>query len=216
MSFSSTALYHRTVDEAHILAAFATFIGLLQEALGLIVLELGQCNEPRRGWLYVPPRDGEEDEMSNFSDVILMTHVLFGMLCIIASVWVFVDVLNASEANQARIKGLSVAVAVFMWLAYLIGGYWYVVFYATDKALILKGPWPFAHNFVMEMKEHVILMLLLLATYLPIAASSNLFANRSARSVVLWVAGLIALIGMTMDGSGAIIGMGAKVALLAK
>ncbi len=154
--------------------------------------------------------------MSNFSDVILMTHVLFGMLCIIASVWVFVDVLNASEANQARIKGLSVAVAVFMWLAYLIGGYWYVVFYATDKALILKGPWPFAHNFVMEMKEHVILMLLLLATYLPIAASSNLFANRSARSVVLWVAGLIALIGMTMDGSGAIIGMGAKVALLAK
>jgi len=154
--------------------------------------------------------------MSNFSDVILMTHVLFGMLCIIASVWVFVDVLNASEANQARIKGLSVAVAVFMWLAYLIGGYWYVVFYATDKALILKGPWPFAHNFVMEMKEHVILMLLLLATYLPIAASSNLFANRSARSVVLWVAGLIVLIGMTMDGSGAIIGMGAKVALLAK
>lgn len=154
--------------------------------------------------------------MSNFSDVILMTHVLFGMLCIIASVWVFVDVLNASEANQARIKGLSVAVAVFMWLAYLIGGYWYVVFYATDKALILKGPWPFAHNFVMEMKEHVILMLLLLATYLPIAASSNLFANRSARRVVLWVAGLIVLIGMTMDGSGAIIGMGAKVALLAK
>jgi hypothetical protein len=33
---------------------------------------------------------------------------------------------------------------------------------------------------------------------------------------VLWVAGLIVLIGMTMDGSGAIIGMGAKVALLAK
>jgi hypothetical protein len=154
--------------------------------------------------------------MSNFSDVILMTHVLFGMLCIVSAVWVFVDVLNANEANQARIKGLSVAVAVFMWLAYLIGGYWYVVFYATDKALILKGPWPFAHDFFMEMKEHVALMLLLLATYLPIAASSNLFSNRSARSVVLCVAGLIALIGMTLDGSGAIIGMGAKVALLAK
>ena len=154
--------------------------------------------------------------MSNFSDVVLMTHVLFGMLCIVTSVWVFVDVLNASEANQARIKGLSIAVPVFMWLAYLIGGYWYVVFYSTDKALILKGPWPFAHEFFMEMKEHVVLMLLLLATYLPIAASSNLFVNKSSRSVVLWVAGLIALIGMAMDGSGAIIGMGAKVGLLAK
>ena len=154
--------------------------------------------------------------MSNFSDVILMTHVLFGMLCIVTSVWVFVDVLHASEANQARIRTMSLAVALFMWLAYLIGGYWYVVFYSTDKALILKGPWPFAHNFFMEMKEHVALMLLLLATYLPIAASSNLFSNKSARSVVLCVAGLIILIGMTLDGSGAIIGMGAKVALLAK
>jgi hypothetical protein len=154
--------------------------------------------------------------MSNATDVILMTHVLFGMLCIVASVWVFVDVLNASEANQARIRGLSVAVAIFMWLAYLIGGYWYVLFYSTDKALILKGPWPFAHDFFMEMKEHVALMLLLLATYLPIAASANLFSNRSARSVVLCVAGLIVLIGMVLDGSGAIIGMGAKVALLAK
>ena len=154
--------------------------------------------------------------MANFSDVILMTHVLFGMLCIVTSVWVFVDVLHASEANQARIRTMSLAVALFMWLAYFIGGYWYVVFYSTDKALILKGPWPFAHNFFMEMKEHVALMLLLLATYLPIAASSNLFSNKSARSVVLCVAGLIVLIGMTLDGSGAIIGMGAKVALLAK
>ena len=154
--------------------------------------------------------------MSNFSDVILMTHVLFGMLCIVTSVWVFVDVLHACEANQARIRTMSLAVALFMWLAYLIGGYWYVVFYSTDKALILKGPWPFAHNFFMEMKEHVALMLLLLATYLPIAASSSLFSNKSARSVVLCVAGLIVLIGMALDGSGAIIGMGAKVALLAK
>jgi len=91
-----------------------------------------------------------------------------------------------------------------------------VVFYSTDKALILKGPWPFAHEFFMEMKEHVVLMLLLLATYLPIASSSNLFVNKSSRNVVLWVAGLIALIGMAMDGSGAIIGMGAKIGLLAK
>jgi len=37
-------------------------------------------------------------------EIVLMTHVLFGMLCIIATVWLFVDVLNASEANQARIK----------------------------------------------------------------------------------------------------------------
>jgi hypothetical protein len=150
------------------------------------------------------------------TQVILMTHVLFGMLCIVTSVWVFVDVLNANEANQGRIKTMSIAVAVFMWLAYLIGGYWYVVFYGADKAVILKGPWPFAHSFFMEMKEHVVIMLLLLTTLLPIVASNNLAINKAARKVTLWVVGLIVLVGMAMDGAGAIIGIGVKVALLNK
>jgi hypothetical protein len=154
--------------------------------------------------------------MSNFSEIILMTHVLFGMLCIVASVWVFVDALNMSETNLARVRSMSLAVAVLMWLAYLIGGYWYVVYYSIDKAFILKGPWPFAHNFFMEMKEHVVLTLVLLTTYLPIAASNNLVSNKSARNVVLCVAGLIVLMGIAMDGSGAIIGMGAKIALMPK
>ena len=148
------------------------------------------------------------------TEVILMAHVLFGMLCIIAAVWLFVDVLNANEGNQTRIKTMSIAVAVLMWLAYLIGGYWYLVFYAADKAVILKGPWPFAHKFFMEMKEHVVIMLLLLATFLPIAASNNLVINKSARKLMLWVVGLVVLIGVAMDGSGAIIGIGAKVGLM--
>jgi hypothetical protein len=50
------------------------------------------------------------------------------------------------------------------------------------------------------MKEHVVLLLVLLTTYLPIAAAGNLAANKSARTLVLWVVGLIALIGVAMDG----------------
>jgi hypothetical protein len=146
----------------------------------------------------------------------MMVHVLFGMLCIVTAVWVFVDVLNVSEANLARIRMMSIAVAVFMWLAYLIGGYWYVTSYAVDKAVILKGPWPWAHSFFMEMKEHVVLLLVLLTTFLPIAAASNLAANKQARTLVLCVVGLIVLIGMAMDGSGAIIGIGVKVGLMPK
>jgi hypothetical protein len=149
-------------------------------------------------------------------EIVLMIHVLFGMLCIVATVWLFVDVLNASEANQARIKAVSVGVAVMMWLSFLIAGYWYLVYYAPDKAIILKGPWPFAHTFFMEMKEHVVIMLLLLTTFLPIAASNNLAVNKAAKKVVLWVAGLIGLIGIAMDGAGALIAMGVKVALLPK
>jgi hypothetical protein len=149
-------------------------------------------------------------------EIVLMTHVLFGMLCIIATVWLFVDVLNASEANQARIKVLSLGIAITMWLSFLIAGYWYLVYYAPDKAIILKGPWPFAHTFFMEMKEHVVIMLLLLTTFLPIVAFNNLAANKAARKVVLWVTGLIGLVAVAMDGAGALIAMGVKVALLPK
>jgi hypothetical protein len=149
-------------------------------------------------------------------EIILMTHVMFGVACVLAALWVFVDTLNASESNLKRIQWVSRAAAVFMWLSFVVGGYWYVVFYAADKAIILKGPWPFAHSYFMETKEHLVIMLLLLATYLPIAASNPLAANRDARRLVLWLAALIPLLGLMIEGHGAVIAMGVKVALLAK
>ncbi|HTB83183.1 MAG TPA: hypothetical protein VK742_05975 [Candidatus Sulfotelmatobacter sp.] len=149
------------------------------------------------------------------NEIILMAHVLFGVACIINTVWVFVDTLNANAANQKRIKWMSRAGAVFMWIAFLAGGYWYVVFYPADKALILKGPWPFAHNYFMETKEHLVIMLLLLATYLPIATANNLLESKEARRLVLWVAALIPIMGLMMEGHGAVIAMGVKMGLLA-
>jgi hypothetical protein len=148
--------------------------------------------------------------------LILMAHVFFGVACIIATVWLFADALNANESNLSRIRRMSCAAAAFMWLSFLIGGYWYVVSYKVDKAIILKGPWPFAHSYFMETKEHLVIMLLLLVTYLPIAASNNLAANKDARRVVLWAASGVALLGLMIEGNGAIIAMGVKMALLAK
>ena len=150
------------------------------------------------------------------NELILMAHVIFGMVCLLAAGWVFVEMLHASEANQGRIRMMSRLSAVAMWLAFLVGGYWYVVFYKVDKAIILKGPWPFAHGFFMETKEHLVILPLLLATYLPIAAANNLAASRDARRVVLWVTGLMVVMALMMDGDGAIIAMGVKVGLLPK
>ena len=148
------------------------------------------------------------------NQIILMTHVFLGVVCLLATVWVFVETLNASAANQGRIRAVSFAAAGFMWLAFLVGGYFYVTAYAPDKAVILKGPWPFAHEFVMETKEHLVIMLLLLATYLPVTTAANLAANKDARRLVLWVAGLTALLAFTMEGEGGIIAMGVKMGLL--
>jgi len=152
-------------------------------------------------------------------EAMLLGHVLFGVACFGTAVWVFVDVLNVSATNQAalgRIRWLSRVSAASMWIAFLIGGYWYVSFYPADKALILKGPWPIAHNFFMETKEHLVILLLALATYLPIAASNPLAANNDARRLTLWVAGGVILLALLVEGHGAIISMGVKEALLAK
>lgn len=149
-------------------------------------------------------------------ELILMLHPTFGVLAMIASVWVFVEVLNAGYANHSRIRLGSVLAAVLVWMTYIVGGYWYVVFYYADKAIIQAGPWPFAHSFFMETKEHLFLMLLLLATYLPIAAYGDVVKNPSVRKVVLWTCALLVPMSLAMEGSGAFISMGVKVALLVK
>ncbi|PKN07812.1 MAG: hypothetical protein CVU73_10380 [Deltaproteobacteria bacterium HGW-Deltaproteobacteria-8] len=145
---------------------------------------------------------------------ILLLHALTGMLFILAAGFVFVDTLNASAANLERIRTMSRLVAGLLWLTYFIGGYWYVVNYAPEKAFIMKGPWKFSHSFFMETKEHVFLALLLLGTLLPIIATNDLVTSKGARKLMLWVTTLLVLVGFGMDGAGAIISLGAKVALL--
>ncbi len=153
-------------------------------------------------------------------EIILMLHPTFGVLAMLAAVWLFVEVVNTDGVNlqnQQRIKFSSMTVAILIWLSYIIGGYWYVQFYAPDKAIIKAGPWPFAHSFVMETKEHLFFVLLLIATYLPIAvAGKQWIADRSARTLLLTLAALVVLLGLAMEGSGAIVGLGVKMGLLGK
>jgi hypothetical protein len=145
-----------------------------------------------------------------------MLHVVFGVGCLLAATWLFVDVLHASEANLIRIRRLSWVAAISMWAAFVIAGYWYVVSYPADKVVILSGPWPVAHKFFMETKEHLVIMLLLLTTYLPIAAGNNLAASKEARRLMLWLTAGIALLALLVEGHGAIIATGVKMGLLAR
>ncbi|MFZ0211726.1 MAG: hypothetical protein WBE20_14025 [Candidatus Acidiferrales bacterium] len=147
------------------------------------------------------------------SDVILLAHATFGVLGTLSAVWVFVETLNAREENAARTREAALIAAACMFVAWILGGYWYIHFYPTDKAIILKGPWPFAHNLFMETKEHLFFLVLILSFYLPIISWSKLHVNSSARKMVLCVSMLIVLSGLTMEGFGAIVNHGAKIAL---
>ena len=148
-------------------------------------------------------------------EALLMIHPTFGMLAAFAALWVFVETLDISPPlNLSRIRKASVISAFFMLITWVSGGYWYVVYYAADKATILAGPWAFAHNIVMETKEHFFFITLILSVFLPfVALGNNLATNRQARMVVLWVAALIILSALALEGMGAIIALGVKVGL---
>ena len=148
------------------------------------------------------------------SDIILFAHPTFGVFGILAAVWVFVEALNATEANQQRIRLAAAAVTVCIVLAWMLGGFWYVNYYYAEKAVILKGPWPWAHNFVMETKEHLFFIPLILALFLPIVAARRLASNAAARMVVMVVAAFIVLNGLAIEGAGAIINYGAKIVFI--
>src|SRR3984885_13073846 len=122
------------------------------------------------------------------SDIILLAHAGFGALGCIAAIWVFVETLNARAENASRIQKAALVAALFMVAAGLLGGYWYVNFYPVEKAMILKGPWPFAHNLFMETKEHLFFITAILALLLPIATCEKLSSNSAARKLVLCIA----------------------------
>ena len=148
------------------------------------------------------------------SDIILFAHPTFGVLGIMAAVWILVEALNASEANQGRIRLAAYAVTICFIAAWILGGFWYVNYYYAEKAIILKGPWPFAHTLFMETKEHLFFIPLILALFLPIAAAQKLASSRGARAVVLATAALIIVNSLAIEGAGAVISNGVKVALM--
>jgi len=137
--------------------------------------------------------------------VSLMVHVLFGVLGIILAVALLVYVLNVSEKNLPRIRSLSLYTAVSIVLSYVIGGWWYVTHYPVERAIIRAGQWSWAHTFFMEWKEHVFFALLFLSILLPIVACRNDIMIPENRRLLLVVTLLIVIIGLAMDGSGAII-----------
>jgi hypothetical protein len=152
--------------------------------------------------------------MIPLNDVILFAHPTLGVLAILASVWVFVELLNAKPENLSRARMAALAVTVCMVAAWVLGGYWYVNFYYADKAVILKGPWPWAHNVIMETKEHLFFIPLVLALYLPIVMRDNWVRSLGSRYMAMAVVALIIGSGLVIEGGGALINAGAKVAFI--
>jgi len=143
-----------------------------------------------------------------------MVHPTTGALAIFCAIWCIVEVLNSSEQNRSRTRLAALSSMWLMVATYIAGGYWYVVYYAADKAVILKSSWPFAHTFFMEAKEHAFFITLILSIFLAIIARSEDFVrNRSARVLAVWVTLMVILSAFAAEGAGSLIAMGVRIGL---
>jgi hypothetical protein len=148
-------------------------------------------------------------------EIFLLLHPALGVLSVIAAVWVIAETINASTTNLKRIQTAALISAVLMFLTWITSGYLYVLYYAAEKAIILNGPWSFAHTIIMESKEHLFFMTLVLSFLLPIATRmNNIIESKQARILIITIAGLIVLSGLALEGAGAMISLGVKMGLL--
>ncbi|MBS3174419.1 hypothetical protein J4440_00900 [Candidatus Woesearchaeota archaeon] len=144
-------------------------------------------------------------------------HAAFGELGIFAFLWCLVEIININEQRIKRAKIAALIGTFFIILSWIFGGFYYTNYYGNEvKPIIKEGPIPWAHNVIMEAKEHIFLFLpflSILSTAILFKKSKNL--DKYKKGLIILIA-IIILIGFTMAGMGYLISTGARAGLEAK
>ena len=147
-------------------------------------------------------------------------HAGMGEMGALAFLWVFVELLNMSEASVRRARIAALWGTILFIGSWIAGGWNYLTYYASVvKPLIIAGPMPLAHNLIMETKEHVFLFLPVLALVevcLLYKYKGQLVADKNLGKSATYIAFLIVLLALAMVGMGVIISGGFTAALEAK
>lgn len=151
-----------------------------------------------------------------FKGILLLLHPGLAIASMILIVWLIASI-KCHNINENRVKKLSLAIALLAIIIWIVAGYWYVVFYPADKAVIVKGSFDFAHKFFMESKEHIFFVFLILSLYLPIVTYTNSIAtNKTAQNLIMTIGILLLALMLYMDGAGAIISYSSKISYILK
>jgi hypothetical protein len=92
---------------------------------------------------------------------VALLHSLIGGISLLLFAWIIVEIRypGPNSPDRAAIAGYSAAIlnVIGCWI---IGGYNYLASYrGSIRGIILSGPQPWAHEIVMEAKEHIFLFL---------------------------------------------------------
>ena len=105
---------------------------------------------------------------------LVLLHSVSGGLAALALVWIIIEMLYPTDRSLARARIASYLTAFLItagcWIA---GGYNYLTVYGSQvKPVIMAGPHPWAHEVVMEAKEHIFVFLPIIAFTLSITLSA--------------------------------------------
>lgn len=144
--------------------------------------------------------------------VLVGLHLGFGIIGIDAFLWLLGEIL-ANPRKRFRLKLAAVIGSVGFILSWIVGGYYYVVFYGNlVKPVILAGVAPWAHTIMMETKEHIFLFVIPMA----FTALFMAFTSREELEVIGLKKGfatlvfVISLIGLAIGAMGYIISASAR------
>ena len=143
--------------------------------------------------------------------VLIGMHLGFGIIGIDAFLWLLGELKYKGRKKPLLITAV-VGVLSFIgsWLA---GGYYYVNFYGSLVRPVIKGglaPW--AHNIMMETKEHIFLFIIPLAitALFAVLLKEEEFESLNIRKTVMLLAALIAAIGLAIGAMGFMVSAAAR------
>jgi hypothetical protein len=131
---------------------------------------------------------------------LVIIHSTFGAIAAFALTWIIVEMRHLTPKGLARAKIASYVAAFFNVVGcWIVGGYYYLTVYASQlKPIIVEGTQPWAHQILMETKEHVflflpVIVLALMQMLIWLSKDQTLLENPNARKAILAVA-LLALV----------------------
>lgn len=146
--------------------------------------------------------------MTTTLQIYLIIHILIGLLGVVCSYAVLMELFRFKPQLKKLIR-FSAASFWFYLISWVTGGYYYLKFYGAQvKPIILAGPYPWAHTFFTEVKEHVFLFLpfLALITWLAFWGLQQLALEEAKlKQAVRWLVALQCLIGLFVTVAGFII-----------
>jgi len=132
-------------------------------------------------------------------DFVLFAHIIAGLALIAFPILILLYL----KKKPKWLKALSFATAAISWLLLLPSGKLYITFYPATKTLVKAGSWPWAHDVIMETKEHWGLLLPIIAT----VAAGLVFTNKAKDSKKWWA--LLIILSALIGIMGRIIKIGA-------